>query len=195
MCIKGMTEEEIIIKYDLLARKLARKLYRTKGGLLDTSIMDFEDLLQLAYMGIIDAVRSYKEDKNVKFMTYAWKCIQNKINRDAFREKQIKTYIALSGVSLDATVGDSEDDATLLSLTGEEDINLEDIHNKEIQIKLINRLSKRDREILIMYNIEDKTLEEIGDKLELSKARVGQLLMETTSKLKIQYMRECKKNG
>lgn len=192
--IEGMTEEEIIVKYKRLAHKLAGKLYRLKKDYLDTRYMDFEDLTQLAYIGIFDAVRSYKEDKNVKFMTYAWACVQNRINKDAFREKQVKTYMTLGNFSLDSTLDDDGED-TLLSITGEEDTNIEDIHNREIQIKLINRLSKRDREILIMHNIEGRSMDEIGNKIGLSRARVSQILIETTNKLKVQYMRECKKNG
>lgn len=38
-----------------------------------------EDLVQEGFMGLLGAVRTYREDKNAKFSTYATKCIKNKI--------------------------------------------------------------------------------------------------------------------
>ena len=38
-----------------------------------------EDLVQEGLMGLLGAVRTYREDKNAKFSTYATKCIKNKI--------------------------------------------------------------------------------------------------------------------
>ena len=38
-----------------------------------------EDLVQEGLMGLLSAVRTYRGDKNVKFSTYATKCIKNKI--------------------------------------------------------------------------------------------------------------------
>ena len=38
-----------------------------------------EDLVQEGLMGLLGAVRTYREDKNAKFSTYTTKCIKNKI--------------------------------------------------------------------------------------------------------------------
>ena len=38
-----------------------------------------EDLVQEGLMGLLGAVRTYREDENAKFSTYATKCIKNKI--------------------------------------------------------------------------------------------------------------------
>ena len=44
-----------------------------------------EDLVQEGLMGLLGAVRTYREDKNAKFSTYATKCIKNKIISSAHR--------------------------------------------------------------------------------------------------------------
>lgn len=193
MNIKEMTEDEIIVKYDRLAKKLAGKIYKLKKDLLDTRFMDFDDLVQLAYIGIFDAIRSFSEEGGASFTSYAWICVQNRINRDAFRPRIVKTYMKFGDFSLDSVVGDDEEGTTLLALTGEEDINIEDTVFKDIQLRLLNRLSKEDKQMLVMYNIEGKTLREIAEVYNVSHQLIRQKLEYITGQLKVQYMRECKK--
>lgn len=193
MNIKEMTEDEIIVKYDRLAKKLAGKIYKLKKDLLDTRFMDFDDLVQLAYIGIFDAIRSFSEEGGASFTSYAWICVQNRINRDAFRPRIVKAYMKFGDFSLDSVVGDEEEGTTLLALTGEEDINIEDTVFKDIQLRLLNRLSKEDKQMLVMYNIEGKTLREIAEVYNVSHQLIRQKLEYITGQLKVQYMRECKK--
>lgn len=69
---------ELIARYICTVEFLAKK-YGTEVH---------EDLVQEGLMGLLGAVRTYREDKNAKFSTYATKCIKNKIissvHRNAF---------------------------------------------------------------------------------------------------------------
>lgn len=192
MELKEITEEEIIVKYDRLAKKLANKLYKLKRDKLDTRFEDFEDLLQYAYVGILDAIRSYDETKGANFTTYAWACVQNRINREAFRTRKVNSYYRLGDFSLDACIED-EDDTTFSYLIGEEDVELANTEFKEIQVKLFNRLSKEDRQMLIQYNIEGLTLRDIAKIQGITYQRVLQKINYVTNQLKVAYMREVKK--
>lgn len=192
--IKGLTEDEIVEKYKGLVYKLANKAYATKRDILDTGLMSFDDVLQIAYIGLYDAIKTYDESKGFTFMTYAWRCINNRISKDAFRLKVVNSYIKLGSFSLDATIND-DGETSLLELTGEEDESIEDMELREIQVRLFNRLSAEDRNMLIMRNVEGRALQEIGDKYGLSKERVRQKIEYVSNQLKIQYMRECKKCG
>ena len=60
---------ELIARYICTVEFLAKK-YGTEVH---------EDLVQEGLMGLLGAVRTYREDKNAKFSTYATKCIKNKI--------------------------------------------------------------------------------------------------------------------
>lgn len=192
MELKEITEEEIVVKYDRLAKKLANKLYKLKRDKLDTRFEDFEDLLQYAYLGILDAIRSYDETKGSNFTTYAWTCVQNRINREAFRTRKVNSYYRLGDFSLDACIED-EDDTTFSYLIGEEDIELANTEFKEIQVKLFNRLSEEDRQMLIQYNIEGLTLRDIAKIQGITYQRVLQKINYVTNQLKVAYMREVKK--
>lgn len=71
--------------------------------------IDLEDLYQEGLIGLIDAVSSYRDDKNSSFGTFARICINRQI-RTALRKYRSETYRLLSrAVSLDSPINDDED--------------------------------------------------------------------------------------
>lgn len=193
--VGGMTEAEIMEKYKNLVYKMAKKVYINKKHLMDKD-MDFEDLVQFGYIGLLDAYRSYKEDGGANFTTYAYTCIPNRIIRDAFRQKRIKAMIALdSGISLDAQISNDDDNDTFSNLiAGEDDFEIENTVYEDIRIKLFNRLSSRERNLLTLYNLEGKTHNELSDMFKVSQAMISKWLIDITNRLRVQYARECR-NG
>lgn len=59
-----------------LVRKLAHTLHQNS---LPRGFFDYEDVFQEGCIGLLKAIRSYKPDKEIKFSTYAGKCITNEI--------------------------------------------------------------------------------------------------------------------
>lgn len=192
--VEGLTEAEIAEKYKNLVYKLAREQYIKKKDFVDKD-MDLDDLVQYGYIGLLDAYRTFKEDSGASFMTYAYTCIHHRIVRDGFREKRIKSMKALDSTSLDAPVKgkDGGEDTTLGDLLAkEDDYKIEDAVYEDIRVKLFNKLSSYERKILTLYNIECKTLIEIGEMLNVTDNRIAQIISDITNRLKVQYMRECK---
>ena len=192
--IEGLTDNEIAEKYKGLVYKLSRKVYATKKDIIDANIITLEDIVQVGYIGLYNAIKTYNSEKNCTFMTYAWRCVSNSISRDIFRPKVINSYMKFGNFSLDSTIGD-DGESSLMELTGEIDSDIDGYANRELQIKLFNRLTEKEREMLILYNIEGWTLEEIGARHNVSRTRARDMLNEVIGRLKIQYMREVKKNG
>lgn len=192
--VEGMTEAEIIKKYENLVYKLAKKQYIRKKELLDKD-MDSEDLVQLGYIGLLDAYRTYKHDAGASFMTYAYTCIPNRIIRDGFREKRIKSMMKLSGPSLDAPVAgkDGDEDTTFGDLlAGEEDFEIENTVYEDLRVKLFNKLSTDERNLLVWYNIDGLTYDDISKRKGVSGARIGHMIEDISNRLRVQYMRECR---
>lgn len=54
-----------------------------------------DDLKQEGYLGLLKAIETYDESKNVKFSTYATKCIKNKIIDYLRKDKLVKIPIEL----------------------------------------------------------------------------------------------------
>lgn len=191
--VGGMTEAEIMEKYKNLVYKMAKKVYINKKHLMDKD-MDFEDLVQFGYIGLLDAYRSYKEDGGANFTTYAYTCIPNRIIRDAFRQKRIKAMIALdSGISLDAQISNDDDNDTFSNiLASEDDFEIENTVYEDIRIKLFNRLPSDERNLLVWYNIYGLTYDDISKRKGVSTTRIGHLIKDISNRLRVQYARECR---
>lgn len=191
--VGGMTEAEIMEKYKNLVYKMAKKVYINKKHLMDKD-MDFEDLVQFGYIGLLDAYRSYKEDGGANFTTYAYTCIPNRIIRDAFRPKRIKAMVALdSGISLDAQISNDDDNDTFSNiLASEDDFEIENTVYEDIRIKLFNRLPSDERNLLVWYNIYGLTYDDISKRKGVSTTRIGHLIKDISNRLRVQYARECR---
>ena len=67
---------ELVEKYMSLAKYEADKFFRR-----NTMLLEYEDLLQEAYYGLIKASEGYEEGKGAIFATYATRCIQHRLKR------------------------------------------------------------------------------------------------------------------
>lgn len=64
-------------------------------------ILDFDDLVQEGSLGLLDAISSFKPDKDVKFSTYAAVCIRNKMLKAVEKASSQKSGALIGSVSLD----------------------------------------------------------------------------------------------
>ena len=64
-------EDELVARYSRLVRVCARPLFLAGG--------DSEDLIQEGMVGLLHAVRTYDEERQALFRTYAEVCIRNRL--------------------------------------------------------------------------------------------------------------------
>ncbi len=114
--------------------------------------------------------------------------------------RKVKTALQIVRVplSFDQPISDEEEDLTLLDLvskSGTEDVEkevVEEALHKEIE-KLLNVLDKRERTIIEerfgLNGKEPKTLNEVGEKLGISRERVRQLEQRALKKLRTLAMK------
>ena len=114
--------------------------------------------------------------------------------------RKVKTALQIvrMPLSFDQPIGDEEEDLTLLDLiskSGTEDVEkevVEEALNKEIS-KLLNVLDRRERTIIEerfgLNGKEPKTLNEVGEKLGISRERVRQLEQRALKKLRTLAMK------
>ena len=92
-------EEQICDMYTPLVHKIADK-YRNAGSY---SISASDDRIQDGYQGLLKALRSYEPDKDTKFLTYAFNCVQKAVymgirevnvggRSKAFTDSRLKKY-------------------------------------------------------------------------------------------------------
>lgn len=155
---------------------------------------EYEDLASSGTLGLLKAALTYDETKNIKFATYACKCINNEIymflrkeskhkNNCTSLEKIISSDSKGRGLKLEDIVFSSKQDFTE---------KIESIEEFESIINVIlNTLSKTERAFLL-YKIAGKTQKYIAEKFDFSQSYVSKIENDCSKKLK-SYIKSKKK--
>ena len=130
-----------------------------------------EDLFQEGIIALIKAVDTYKNNMNIKFSTYAYKCIYNYLV-DKLKKKNIDTISLYTNI---------KDDIYLLDIIQDKNNTiLNYICKKETHEELIdyiyNNLSKEDRYLICsLYGINKKKLKQnvIANHLNITQSCVA----------------------
>lgn len=156
-----MNDNEVIEKYKRLVYKVCNKIYREAYNVIDTNMVDIEDLIQWGYVGLLNANRNYKESSGVAFITYATTCISNKVRAECVRPRQVKTYMLLGNGSLDANVNLNGEEVPIKEVVGDEDDDIKSMCISDI----FDRLPSRKRDIFKKHFIEGYQIKEIAKML------------------------------
>lgn len=181
-----MNARNTLIEHNMrLVAHVVKKYYTGKYA-------DEEDLISIGTIGLIKAVSSYSLDKNIKFATYAAKCIQNEV---------LMYFRSLKKTSLDVYMEDPIDTdkdgntMTLMDIITFDDNIIEKVDNKIKARKLYdfveNTLNKREREIITMryglYGKKPLTQREAAKKLGISRSYVSRIEKKALENLRKKY--------
>ena len=173
---------KLLIEHNLrLVVYIAKKFDNTGIGV--------EDLISIGTIGLIKAINTFNPTKNIKLATYASRCIENEILM--FLRKNISVK---SEVSIDEPLNvDWDGNELLLSdvLGTDDDIvnrGLEDKAEKQILLEAMQKLSKREKQIIIMrfglFGKNEKTQREVAELLGISQSYISRLEKRIVAKLK-----------
>lgn len=148
-----------------------------------------EDLISIGSMGLIKGIESFKKEKNIKLATYCSRCIENEILM-FFRKIQKQKL----EISLDDTLNvDSDGNELILAdvLSSNDPSQLElAIFNeqKKLLYKEINKLNKREREIISLrfglFGNKEMTQHEVAEYLGISQSYISRLEKKIIDKIK-----------
>ena len=189
-------EEELVIKSnngDMHARnKLIEHNLRLVVFLAkkyDNTMYDLEDLVSIGTIGLIKGVKTYKLDKNIKLATYASRCIDNEILMFLRKNKRRKVEISFEdSINLDQDGNELHLEDVLGTPDDIVEKEYESIVDKELLIKEIENLNKRDKEILTLryglYNQKEYTQKEVADMLGISQSYISRIEKNAIKRLK-----------
>ena len=171
-----------LIEHNLrLVAHVIKKYYRQEN--------DQEDLISIGTIGLIKAVDSFDINKNIKFSSYASKCIENEVLM--YFRSQKKT---LQDISLNEPIdSDSEGNPlTIIDTMQVEDTVIDDINlrmnSKKMYEILKNALDDRERRIIILryglLGIKPLPQREIAKKFGISRSYVSRIEKTALEKLK-----------
>ena len=176
------TAKDEIVRHNLrLVVYIAKKYEATS--------VDIGDLVSVGAMGLLKAVNSFDPTKNIKFATFASRCIENEILM--YLRKIVKKKCE---VSLDEPINvDAEGNELLLSdvVGTEPDSVYRDLERKtevEDLYKSFSSLSAREFEIIkLRYGLldsEELTQKEIADRMGISQSYISRIEKKVLGKLK-----------
>lgn len=175
------------VKATLIERNLRLVVYIARK--FENTGVETEDLISVGTIGLIKAVNSFDPEKNIKLATYASRCIENEILMHLRRVVRLK-----SEISLDEPLNvDFEGNELLLSdiLGTEPDLvskNIENSVERQLLWAAINKLNRREREIMQMrfglLGIEEKTQKEVADLMGISQSYISRLEKKIIVRLK-----------
>ena len=189
--IGKMTEDEAA-KRVLIERNLRLVVYIARK--FENTGIYVEDLISIGTIGLIKAINTFNPEKNIKLATYASRCIENEILM-YLRKNQNRR----SEISIDEPLNvDWDGNELLLSdiLGTDNDIiyrNIEDEVDKMLLKNAMEKLTKREKEIMIMRfglnNQKEKTQKEVADILGISQSYISRLEKRIIKRLKKEMIR------
>lgn len=163
----------------------------------ENSSYDPDDLISIGTIGLVKGIDSYKMNKKVKLTTYAARCIENEILMHLRSNKK-----HLNNVSLNDSLGYDKDgnEINLIDVIKmenkdiTEEINTKD--NVELLYKYINKLTKREKEIIIrrygLFNNKEMTQKEIAKEMMISRSYVSRIEKRAISKILKEFIKSNK---
>ena len=204
--------DEIVSSYIYIAEILSRK-FINRG-------VEYDDIFQVACMGILYAVERFDPDKGVKFATYATPTVMGEI-RKYFRDKGnfIRIPRRLYEIFYKAEnarilnipekllenvyeVGDTsfiksleyeayaDGELNFSNLIGIEDSNFLMIEDKDFIKYCMSRLSADERKFIEYRYYDEKSQKEISEIMGISQMQVSRMEKRTLKKLRNLYFRD-----
>ena len=178
----------------LITHNLRLVVYIAKK--FDSTGTTVEDLVSIGTIGLIKAVNTFCPEKNIKFATYASRCIENEILMHLRKSSQLKNEI-----SIDEPLNiDWDGNELLLSdiLGSEQDIVNKGIEQEvecQVLLNAVAKLSNRERSIMELrfglHGNQAHTQKEVADSLGISQSYISRLEKRIMERLKKDLERVC----
>ena len=185
--IKKSEEGDALAREKLIEHNLRLVVFLAKK--YENTKVDLEDLVSIGTIGLIKGVNTYKLDKNIKLATYASRCIDNEILMFLRKNKKRRGEISFE----DSLSYDAEGNELHLEdiLGTEKDIvtkGIEEEHDKKVLYQEINKLKKRDKEIMILryglFNTKEMTQKDVADLMGISQSYISRIEKKVIKKIK-----------
>lgn len=186
-CIEDMSNGDEEAKNILIERNLRLVAHVSKK--YSTTNIDQDDLISIGTIGLIKAINSFDNSKNIKLATYAARCIENEILMFIRSNKKTKVEVFLN-----ESIGKDKDDneITLIDVIEKDEMCVDDeidlrLKIKELYCKMTEILKGREKTILELRfglgGFKPKTQHEIAEMLGISRSYVSRIETKAIHKL------------
>ena len=184
---EGIENKDVTCENMLIVHNLRLVVYIAKK--FENTGVPVDDLTSIGTMGLIKAVKSFIPSKNIKFATYASRCVENEILM--FLRKRSNRNVDISmdeALSTDSDGNELNLIDVLYADANEISKNMEKESDKNAVWQSLECLPPREKEIMIMRfglgGCEEKTQKEVADMIGISQSYISRLEKKILKKLK-----------
>ena len=157
----------------------AERYFRAHSMTCVTHGVELWDIKQAGYIAFTEALEAYKPESEYKFLSFISFPFRNAVNALLGLRNRKQTDPLNNAVSLDAPVKD-EDETALIDLQADAQSTdfldeLEAAAVSDIVRERLELLEPRERFVITEYYLENKTMLQIADLLDISHQRVRQI--------------------
>lgn len=174
-------------KSKLIEHNLRLVVYIAKK--FENTNVDIEDLISVGTIGLIKAVNSFDDGKQIKLATYASRCIENEILMYLRKLSKRKAEVSLDEP---LNVDGDGNELLLADILGTDSDAIYNHVESQVERQLLeeglSRLSKREQQIIEMRfgldGEDERTQKEVADLLGISQSYISRLEKKIISRLK-----------
>lgn len=186
--MKAGSEES---KSQLIERNLRLVVYTAQK--FNNTNANIEDLISIGTIGLIKAVGSFDNGKNIKLATYASRCIENEILMHLRKISKIKKEVSLDEPLNTDAEGNELCISDILSSDDEVTKNI-DKEDESDNLKIaLDELSDKEKQIMCMrYGLTGKaemTQKEVADYFEISQSYISRIEKKILDKMKTHILK------
>ncbi|MBE6887380.1 MAG: sigma-70 family RNA polymerase sigma factor [Ruminococcaceae bacterium] len=187
LIFEGLEKGDKAAREKMIVHNLRLVIYIAKK--FECSAVSIDDLTSIGSLGLIKAVNSFLPSRNIKFATYASRCVENEILM--YLRKQSNRNIDISiddALSVDSDGNELNLIDVLYTDEYEVSRNIEEESEKQILWQSINSLNNREKSIILMrFGLNghtEKTQKEVADEIGISQSYISRLEKRIFKKLK-----------
>jgi RNA polymerase sporulation-specific sigma factor len=153
----------IMVKFEPMIKSIASKYYGAWA--------DFQDLVQIGFVGLIQGVFSFDENNNTKFSTFAYLNISSEIKSFLTYLNRLKNKVLSDATSIESMFEDySEDSDYYFEVPSETDLHQSVIYDYIFE-KSLEKMKDIEKEIIKLW-LDNSSYDEISEILDISKKKV-----------------------
>ena len=184
---EGLERGEKQARENMIVHKLRHEIYIAKK--FECSAVSVDDLTSIGSLGLIKAVNSFIPSKNIKFATYASRCVENEILMYLRKQSNRNVDVSIDdALSVDSDGNELNLIDVLYTDGYEVSKNIEQESEKQVLWQSINSLTGREREIILMRfglnGNSEKTQKEVADEIGISQSYISRLEKRIFKKLR-----------
>lgn len=190
--VEKMKQGDLEAKNRLIECNLRLVVYTAQK--FENTNVNMEDLISIGTIGLIKAVSSFDNSKNIKLATYASRCIENEILMHLRKVSKIKKEVSIDEPLNTDAEGNELCIADILSSEEDEVTKNMDKQDESSNLKqVLNELSDKEKTIMCMrYGLSGKgemTQKEVADYFEISQSYISRIEKKILDKMKVEILK------